>query len=275
MEAIDDRIRGTLPEGHFYQITMSFNPVSAAHWIKTKLVDYADTNADIFVHKSTFLDNIFIDNEYKRRMERRREVDPEGFKIYGLGEWGELGGLIFDNVVFGDCAGKKFDNYSIGFDFGFSHATVALLLGYDGENNVYVLSEAYSTGETTAEFIKRFDKAKMPRDVNCWCEPAEPARIKELKQNGLRAFPVKKEKNSIGNQITWLKGRKIYVDGRCSNTMRELQQYKWQKNPVSGEYMDTPVTFNDDTIAALRYGIEPMRKQTRLRSMSKKELGIW
>ena len=33
-EIIDDRLRGILPEGLFYQIRLTFNPVSAGHWIK-------------------------------------------------------------------------------------------------------------------------------------------------------------------------------------------------------------------------------------------------
>lgn len=33
-EIIDDRLRGELPDGLFYQIRMTFNPVSAQHWIK-------------------------------------------------------------------------------------------------------------------------------------------------------------------------------------------------------------------------------------------------
>mgnify|MGYP003438380746 FL=1 len=32
----------------------------------------------------------------------RKEQDPEGYKIYGLGEWGELGGLILTNYVVED-----------------------------------------------------------------------------------------------------------------------------------------------------------------------------
>lgn len=34
VEIIDDRLRGELPEGQFYQIRMTFNPVSKSHWIK-------------------------------------------------------------------------------------------------------------------------------------------------------------------------------------------------------------------------------------------------
>ena len=38
-----------------------------------------------------------IASGYKARMERRKLVDPEGYQIYGLGEWGEIGGLILHN----------------------------------------------------------------------------------------------------------------------------------------------------------------------------------
>ena len=33
-EIIDDRLRGELPPGQFYQIRMTFNPVNKNHWIK-------------------------------------------------------------------------------------------------------------------------------------------------------------------------------------------------------------------------------------------------
>jgi len=275
MEAINDRLRGELPDGHYYQIVASFNPISSAHWLKTKYIDFAETNPDIYVHKSTYLDNAFIDEEYHRRMELRRQIDPDGYKIYGLGEFGEVGGLIYENIAFGDYQDKNFDYFTIGWDFGFSHATVCLLLGwYDGD--VYVLNEVYSVGQTTGEVIKSCNEAKIPKDVTAWAESAEPARIKEIKAAGYKIFPIKKEKNSIINQITFLKGRKIYIDaGKCPNTQREIQQYKWYKNPTSGEYEDTPVNFGDDCMKALAYGCESVRKQTRIKTMSKGELGIW
>lgn len=40
-EIIDDR-RGELPDGQFYQIRMTFNPVSAYHWIKRVFFDRSD-----------------------------------------------------------------------------------------------------------------------------------------------------------------------------------------------------------------------------------------
>ena len=61
-------------------------------------------------------------------------------------------------------------------------------------------------------------------------------------------------------QIDYLKGRRIHVHPSCVNLMRELQQWKWRKDEKRGIWLDEPVPFFDDAIAALRYAIEGMRK---------------
>ena len=52
----------------------------------------------------------------------------------------------------------------------------------------------------------------------------------------------------------------IYVHPSCTNTIKELQQWKWKKDERTGEYLDEPVPFQDDAMAALRYGVEGWRK---------------
>ena len=271
-DVIDDRLRGQLPDEHYYQMTLTFNPVNSSHWIKTQLWDYEST--DIFKHKSTYLDNKFIDNAYHVRMARRKELDPEGFRVYGLGEWGEVGGLVFPNVTIGDYQHKKFEQYTLGTDFGYNHCHATLLIGWaDGEP--YVIREVVVTEKTTGEIIELCNKAKMPKDILMYCDSAEPDRIREFKKAGYKAYPVSKEKNSVSNQIAWLKNRQIYIDARCQNTQKEIQAYKWRKDSTSGEYMDEPVKFNDDCVKALTYGCEPIRKQTKVKSMKKGELSLW
>ncbi len=92
-EIIDDRLRGILPEGLFYQVKLTFNPVSADHWIKQRFFDHSDPN--VLTHHSTYLDNRFLDDGFHARMERRKALDPEGYRVYGLGEWGVTGGQYF------------------------------------------------------------------------------------------------------------------------------------------------------------------------------------
>lgn len=274
LEIIDDRLRGELPEGQFYQIRMTFNPVNKSHWIKKVFFDRRDP--DVLTHSSTYLQNRFIDEAYHRRMERRKEVDPEGYQIYGLGEWGEIGGLILHNWDVADISLNlnDYDDVAIGQDFGFNHANAILLLGIK-DDDIYILNEVYCFEKDTSEIIPLAQEADIPMNKEMWCDSAEPDRIKMWKEAGYRAKPVDKggSQGSVKAQIDWLKGvvskskavkRKIHVHPQCVNTIKELQQWKWKHDEKTNTYLDEPVPFQDDAMAALRYGIERWRKRKRI-----------
>lgn len=271
-EIIDDRLRGELPPDQFYQIRMTFNPVNKNHWIKKVFFDTLDSN--VLTHHSTYLDNRFIDAAYHARMARRKEVDPEGYQIYGLGNWGEVGGLILHNWAVENISQNldDYDDIAIGQDFGFNHANAILLLGMK-DDNIYILQEIYVFEKETAEIIPLAIKDGIPIKRTMWCDSAEPDRIKAWKTAGFRARAVSKEhtteKKYQSAQIDWLKGivskdkvihRMIYVHPSCTNTIKELQQWKWKKDERTGEYLDEPVPYMDDAMAALRYGVEGWRK---------------
>lgn len=275
VEIIDDRLRGELPEGQFYQIRMTFNPVNKSHWIKKVFFDFPDSN--VLTHHSTYLDNRFIDAAYHARMKRRKETDPEGYQIYGLGEWGEIGGLILHNWKIKEISQEvdDYDDIAVGQDFGFNHANAILVLGMK-DDNLYILNEVYEFEKETAEIIPVAREKGIPENREMWCDSAEPDRIKMWKKAGFRAKPIVKEKTNEKKyqaaQIDWLKGivtkdrsirRMIYVHPQCINTIRELQQWKWKKDERTGEYLDEPVAFQDDAMAALRYGVERWRKHKK------------
>lgn len=267
-EIIDDRLRGELPLGQFYQIRLTFNPVNKSHWIKKVFFDIPDPN--VLTHHSTYQMNKFIDDAYRQRMERRKLVDPEGYQIYGLGEWGEIGGLILHNWEVKEVSQNyaDYDDVAIGQDFGFNHANAILLLGIK-DDNIYILDEVYVFEKETAEIIPL--AVNIPKSKMMWCDSAEPDRIKMWKKAGFKAKGVDKggSAGSVKAQIDWLKGivtkdktikRMIYVHPHCTNTIKELQQWKWKKDDRTGEYLDEPVPFQDDAMAALRYGVEGWRK---------------
>ena len=267
LEIIDDRLRGELPEGQFYQIRLTFNPVNKNHWIKKVFFDIPDPN--VLTHHSTYLMNRFIDDAYRARMERRKIVDPEGYQI---------GGLILHNWEVRECSQNisDYDDFAIGQDFGFNHANAILPLGWK-DGNIYILRELYGFEKDTAEWIAEANAAGIPKKRQMWCDSAEPDRIKMWKDAGFRAKGVDKggSAGSVKAQIEWLKGspdpkdkskviaRKIFVDPSCTNTIKELQQWKWKKDEKTGEHLDEPVPVMDDAMAALRYGVEGWRKAKR------------
>lgn len=51
----------------------------------------------------------------------------------------------------------------------------------------------------------------------------------------------------------------------CINTIKELEQWKWKRDEKLNEYLDEPVPFFDDAMAALRYGVEGWRKPNRVK----------
>ena len=261
LEIIDDRLRGELPPGQFYQIRMTFNPVNKNHWIKKVFFDIPDEN--VLTHHSTYLGNRFIDDAYRARMERRKVVDPEGYQIYGLGEWGEIGGLILHNWEVTEVSQNlnDYDDIAIGQDFGFNHANAILLLGWK-DDNIYIIDEIYLFEKDTSEIIQEAIAHAIPTKRQMWCDSAEPDRIKMWQKAGYRARGVDKggSAGSVKAQIDWLKQRKIYVHPHCTNTIKEMQQWKWKKDERTGEYLDEPVPFQDDAMAALRYGVEGWRK---------------
>lgn len=259
LEIIDDRLRGELPPGQFYQIRMTFNPVSSSHWIKKVFFDRADAN--VLTHHSTYLDNRFIDGAYRARMERRRRIDPEGYQVYGLGKWGEIGGLILSNYVVEefDTSPERFDYMVNSQDFGYNHADCIGEVGFkDGE--LYLCKELYVFEKDTAEIIQLAENKGFHKSLTMYCDSAEPDRIKMWKKAGYKARPVKKEPGSVHAQIDYLKQHKIHIHPSCVNTIKEIQQWKWQKNEKTGAYLDEPVPFQDDAMAMLRYAIEQERR---------------
>ena len=88
---LDVRLRG---KGTNKQIMLSFNPVDINHWLKRRFFDNPQDNVCI-VH-STYKDNDFLDEDYKKLLESYKNTDEYYYNVYCLGHWGVLGKTVFD-----------------------------------------------------------------------------------------------------------------------------------------------------------------------------------
>lgn len=88
---LDVRLRG---KGTRKQIMLSFNPIDINHWLKKRFFDKKDENVCI-VH-STYKDNDFLDEDYKKLLESYKDTDEYYYNVYCLGQWGVLGKTVFD-----------------------------------------------------------------------------------------------------------------------------------------------------------------------------------
>ena len=154
--------------------------MSATHWLKAKYFDIKSD--DVYTHQSTYLQNRFIDEAYHRRMMMRKERDPDGYRIYGLGEWGETGGLILTNYVVEefDTSPERFDYMVNSQDFGFNHANCIGEIGFK-DGDIYLCRELYVFEKDTSEIIQ-LAEGKFQKRITMYCDSAEPDRIEKIQQ---------------------------------------------------------------------------------------------
>jgi phage terminase large subunit len=250
---IDLRLRGDTPS--YKQIIMSFNPISRLSWLH-KLFFEKKRDKAITCH-TTYRDNRFIDEEYKEIIENLKSEDENYYSIYGLGEWGVLKHIIYQNWIEEEIPieSKYYDSVLSGLDFGFNHPSALVMVGIK-DNELYIFDELYEKGKTNNQLIYLVKK-KVPSSQIITADSAEPARIKEFKQSGVWVKASVKGKGSVKDGIDWVKRHKIHIHPQCVNTIKEIQGYKY-KEDKDGNVLDEPVPFNDDAMSALRYAVEEL-----------------
>lgn len=222
------------------QVFIDFNPSDSFHWIYDKLIDRVDTT---FIH-STYKDNPFLPKELVKEIEALKHSDPEYWKIYGLGERGNVSGLIYTNWGITE---QDFEPDMYGLDFGFNHPTA--LIGIK-ENDPYLLMKEiiYERFLTVADIIERIQHLKGKKIV---ADSARPEMIEELQRAGFWCVPTPKGAGSVKYGIDLMKRYKLRPHVDSSNLIKELKSYKWQEK--AGEQRDEPLKLNDDALDAARY----------------------
>lgn len=249
-----------------FQITMLLNPINDQHWIKKEFFDLKSYQKKykVTILKTTYLDNAFIDDEYREVLEGYKDIDYEFYKVYCLGEWGSFGNIIFNNWQALRCpyTEDQFDAIYNGQDYGFVHPSVIVKIGFK-DGAMYTYNELCVFENTNKEFIQaneEFDilhKGEAARG-----DSAEPDRIKEWKQAGYGVIPAVKGPGSVGRGIDFLKTQRWFIDpDKCPRTLQEVQVYHY-KTDKNGEVnkKEEPVDIFDDAIKAHMYALEPLSK---------------
>ena len=242
---LDLRLRGKTP--YPLQITLTFNPISALLWHKAYFFDNPKDNTVIL--KTTYLDNKFLDDEYKQVINNLQHEDTTYYNIYGLGEWGVLGNLIYSNWEVVSDVPASFDEIIWGLDFGFNNPSALLKIGIK-DGNLYLLDEMYKTGLTNQDLIKEL-RHRVPTNEAVYADSAEPARIEEIKRAGFRVYPAQKD---VTDGLDFVKRQRLFIHKTCANVIKEIQGYKY-KEDKDGNVFDEPVKFADHLMDAMRYAI--------------------
>ena len=260
-DMLDESIRGECPEGLWKQITLTFNPWNERHWIKGRFFDVQDL--EILAVTTNYMCNEWLDQADLQVFERMKVNNPRRYKVAGLGGWGIVEGVVYDNwteeTFTLEEVRKKHPNLKTccGLDFGYTNDPSAFGVFYldTQTKDLFVYDEIYQTGlsnQKIAGQIKRsgYGKEKITADS------AEPKSIDELKNvHHLRIKGAKKGKDSVVNGIQWVQDLKIHVHPRCVNFITEISNYTWSTDKF-GKRLNVPIDDFNHLMDAMRYALE-------------------
>ena len=267
--------RGAVPTPLFKQTTITFNPWSEHHWLKSRFFDRENVDVDKFT--TTYQCNEFLDDTDRAIFERMRVENPRKYAVAGLGDWGIADGLVFENwsveqfdknnigICF-DSSGQIVDEswkykHVFGLDYGYTNDPTAFIAYAANpiDKLIYIYDEHYATrmlNSDIANMIKRKGYAKE----RIRADSAEPKSNDDLRySHGItRIEPSVKGPDSIKNGISALQEYRFIVHPNCTNTISELSSYIW-KTAKNSDGKNEPIDSDNHLMDAMRYAFEDIK----------------
>ena len=258
-DMLNESIRGEVEDGLFKQITLTFNPWNDRHWLKKKFFDNPDD--DTLAMTTNYTCNEWLDEADLQVFETMKEKNPRRYQVAGLGNWGIVDGLVYENwkeQEFNVEDVRSAATTSVfGLDFGYTNDPSALFCGILDvkAKKLWVFDEMYEKALSNKDIYNNITKMGFVKE-QIIADCAEPKSIDELKYYGLRRIQgAKKGKDSINNGIQWIQELEIIIHPRCVNFLTEISNYQWDEDKF-GNKVNKPIDCFNHLMDAMRYALE-------------------
>ena len=276
---LDESIRGVVEEPLFKQIIISFNPWNERHWLKSRFFDKVDDN--ILALTTNYQCNEWLDDADKKLFEDMKKNNPRRYQVAGLGNWGIVDGLVYENwqeleFDWREILNKRQKAKAVfGLDFGYTNDPAAFFCGIldQDQKEIYVFDEIYQKGMQNTAIYNNIEKLGFKKEIIV-ADSAEPKSIDHLKGLGLyRIKASKKGKDSINAGIQFIQDFKIFIHPRCVNFLTEISNYAWDKDKF-GKAINKPIDDFNHLMDAMRYALEDYMRNNSVRTIDRTVLGI-
>jgi len=198
----------------------------------------------------TYKDNEALDKAIVQSLEQRMNR-KEWWKVYGLGQLGEVEGKIYKDWKIIDEIPHEARLERYGLDFGYTNDPTAIIALYY-YNGGYILDEiTYAKGlsnKQIADILLNLKKALIIADS------AEPKSIDDIKSYQINILPTVKGRDSVRYGINTVQGQNISVTNKSINLIKEYRNYLWQVDR-DGRVLQEPEGGLDHGLDAVRYAI--------------------
>ncbi len=226
----------------------------------------------------------------KERIEQAKETStPDYFAQEYMADFRKYTGLVYKefqrevHVIEPFVLPEGWQTYR-SLDFGSTNPTVCLWVAVDPDENWYICSEHYQTGQTIDYHAGVINADNLSKSiVATYGDPSGAQFITEFAQRGIYITPANKEVGTNFN--TWVRYKiekvaeklkmvagkisdhiqttsdrgtpSLFVFSTCINTIREFETYRWKEKSVSQAQdlnePDVPEKANDHCMDALSY----------------------
>lgn len=268
-DVLDESIRGECPAPLFKQWTITFNPWNERHWLKKRFFDNPD--AETLAITTNYMCNEWLDAADIRVFEDMRKRNPRRYAVAGLGGWGIVDGLVYEN-----WKEQAFDHRSeqfkkehpellsaFGLDFGYTNDPSTLFCGLLDlkKKQLFVFDEMYEKGMSNKRIAAKITEMGFSKE-RITADSAEPKSIDELRGMGLHVRGAAKGKDSIQNGIQWIQDLEIIIHPRCVNFLTEISNYTWDADKF-GTKLNVPIDDFNHLMDAMRYALEQYIKNNK------------
>lgn len=243
---------------------IDMNPSDPYVWVRERLeLERARKEKDVEIIVSTYKDNPYLSKEQVKEIEVTQEEDLNYWRVYGLGEYGQVSGVVFPHITIVRQMPENLKYRGFGMDFGYSNGITTLIqCGLQNERDVYFDQCFYQRGMTPQEMgdvMSGLDVGRYPIAADSAGEWA----IQDLKGRGFNIFPAQKGPDSVMHGITLLNQYNLHITERSVDMLRERLKYMFRVDK-SGQILNIPVdAFNHTWDAARYWAITYLKKRRR------------
>lgn len=260
---LDESIRGAVPDPLYKQWIITLNPWNERHWIKRRFFD-ASPDPDVLAMTTDYRCNEWLDAQDRKLFEDMKESNPRRYRVAGLGEWGIVEGLVYENFEthlftldsVRDC------KTVCGLDFGYTNDPSAFVMAFIDQKGktIYIWDEMYEAGLTNQAIYQKLCRMGYGKE-KITADSAEPKSIAELREMGLRVKGSRKGKDSVVNGIQFIQNFHLVIHPRCVNFITEINNYTWD-NDRFGNKINQPIDDFNHLMDAMRYAVEDLQRGT-------------
>lgn len=259
-----DLLRPTIRE-EGSQLWFSWNPDSEDDPIEKFFGE--DRPEDCILVEANYWDNPWFPAVLRAEMEHDRKRDPDKYQHVWCGAYRQTSeALVIQNWKVEECVPPRGAVMRQGADWGYANDPTVLLRAWIEGKSLFVDHEAYMVG---CEITQIPDLFRRVPDSEKWfitADSSRPETISYMRKHGYpRINGAVKGAGSLEEGIEWLKNYDIIVHPRCENLIRELKNYSWKVDKLTGKILPVLEDKHNHCIDALRYACEGVRKSEKVK----------